>query len=198
MTTSANGTRIKTVEVTIEGLAAVLMHRFGAADELQGEARPVKLEDLTPAEQAERSAYRLEDGSLYMPGAAISRLLREAGSGHKQTGTRKSIKYIVPAAVIVTDDAIVLHDQAGQPITEIEVDSRPVTIPATKGRIMRHRARIEKWAATFSMEIDENVLSANTVHQLLEEGGRRIGILDFRPEKGGPYGRFAVVAWRPI
>jgi hypothetical protein len=33
------------------------------------------------------------------------------------------------------------------------------------------------------------------IHQLFEEGGRRIGIGDFRPERGGPYGRFAIVSW---
>lgn len=189
---------MKTVEATIEGLAAILMHRFGEQAEVEAEARAVKLDYATPADAAERTAYRNTDGSLYIPGAAIARLLREAGGGHKQRGTRKSLKYIVPAAVIVTDETVGLHDVAGEPLTEIEVDSRPVTIPATKGRIMRHRARVEKWRASFTLEIDETVLDAATIHQLLEEGGRRIGVLDYRPEKGGPYGRFGVVRWDVI
>src|SRR5215207_3960192 len=174
------------------------MHRFGEQAEVEAEARSVKIEARTPAEAAERTAYRHTDGTLYLPGAGIARLLREAGSGHKQRGSRKSLKYIVPAAVIIPEDAITLHDVAGQPLVDIEVDSRPVTIPATKGRIMRHRARVEKWRASFTLEIDDGVLDAATIHQLLEEGGRRIGVLDYRPEKGGPYGRFVVVSWREI
>ena len=182
-------------ETTIEGISPLLMHRFGEQAEIEAEARSVKLENLTPKDAAERTAYRNEDGRLYVPGASIARLLREAGGSHKQRGTRKSLKYIVPAAVIIPDDQILLHDPAGAYLRDIEVDSRPVTIPATKGRIMRHRARIEKWRASFPLEIDDQVLDAATIHQLLEEGGRRIGIGDYRPEKGGPYGRFAIISW---
>lgn len=182
------------VTTTIEGISALLMHRFGEAEELAGETRSVKIENMTPRDAAERTAFR-QGGKLYIPGAAPARLLREAGSAHKQRGTRKSLKYIVPAAVIVAEDVIFLHDAAGKPLTKIEVDSRPVTIPATKGRIMRHRARVEKWRATLTLEIDETVLDAATIRQLLEEGGRRIGIGDYRPEKGGPYGRFSIISW---
>jgi hypothetical protein len=181
--------------VTIEGISAILMHRFGEQEEIEAEARSVKIQNMTPADAAERVAYRNELGQLYIPGAAIARMLREAGGSHKQRGTRKSLKYIVPAAVIVPDEQIILHDIAGEPLTKVEVDSRPVTIPATKGRIMRHRARVEKWRATFALDIDGGVLDVATIHQLLEEGGRRIGILDYRPERGGPYGRFAVISW---
>lgn len=184
-----------TKTITIEGIAALLQHRFGEAAETGAEVRAVKLQDMTPADAAETTAYRTENGVLYLPGAAIARLLREAGASHKQRGSRKSLKYIVPAAVIVPVDQIELHDAAGELLTRIEVDSRPVTIPATKGRIMRHRARVEKWRATFDLEIDDAVLDAATIHQLLEEGGRRIGVGDYRPERGGPYGRFAVIAW---
>src|SRR5712692_4880163 len=181
-----------TVQVTISGISPLLMHRFGEQSELEAESRSVKVASLTPAQAAERTAYRDPSGNLYIPGAAIGRLLREAGGSHKQRGTRKSLKYIVPAAVIVTDEAITLHDESGTPLARVEVDSRPVVIPSTKGRIMRHRARIEKWQASLNLEIDDEVLDPETIRQLLEEGGRRIGLLDYRPEKGGPYGRFAI------
>jgi hypothetical protein len=186
---------MKTVDVTIEGLSALLQHRFGEQTEVEAETRTVKIENMTPADAAERTAYRDSAGNLFLPGAAIARLLREAGGSHKQRGSRKSLKYIVPAAVIVLADQIMLHNSAGTPLTRIEVDSRPIVIPSTKGRIMRHRARIEKWRASFSMEVDDTVLDVETIHQLLEEGGRRIGVGDYRPEKGGPYGRFAIIAW---
>lgn len=186
---------MKTVSTTIEGISALLQHRFGEQAEVEAEARSVKTESVTPADAAERCAYRDAAGNLYLPGTAIARLLREAGGGHKQRGTRKSLKYIVPAAVLVPAEQITLHDVEQMPLAKIEVDSRPVVIPATKGRIMRHRARIEEWRATFDLEIDDTVLDVATIHQLLEEGGRRIGILDYRPEKGGPYGRFAVIRW---
>ena len=58
--------------------------------------------------------------------ALIGRLLREAGSNHKLKGSRKSAKFVVPAAVLVLDDAIILRNGDGQtPIKDFEVDSRP-------------------------------------------------------------------------
>jgi hypothetical protein len=189
---------MRTFDVEISGITSLLQHRFSEAAEVDGAAatRTVNLATETPRDAAERVAYRNEDGSLYHPGAAISRLLREAGSSHKQKGSRKSLKYIVPAAVIVVDDALPLSN--GKPLTDFEVDSRPVTIPATKGRIMRHRPRLDEWNIKFRVEVDETVLPPDIIHQLLVEGGQRIGIGDYRPEKGGPFGRFQVLCWDEV
>lgn len=189
---------MRTFDVEISGITSLLQHRFSETAEVDGAAptRTVNLASMTPRDAAETVAYRKEDGTLYHPGAAISRLLREAGSSHKQKGSRKSLKYIVPAAVIVGEDALPLSN--GKPLTDFEVDSRPVTIPATKGRIMRHRPRVDEWTIKFRLEIDEAVLPPDIIHQLLIEGGQRIGIGDYRPEKGGPFGRFLVQCWDEV
>lgn len=184
-----------TFNVRIEGVTPLLQHRFGEAAEAEAPSRKVMIKAVDPREDAERSAYRAPDGTLFVPGAAIARLLREAGGSHKARGSRKSLKYIIPAAVLVAEDEITLLDGDG-PARGFEVDSRPVTIPATKGRIMRHRPRLNRWAAEFSIEVDEDELPATIVHQLLAEGGRKIGVGDFRPEKGGPFGRFMVTRWQ--
>ena len=96
----------------------------------------------TPREQAEKASYRDKENRFYFPGAAFSRLLREAGSNHKLRGSRKSAKYVVPAAVRVGEDAVLIRNGDGALLAkDFEVDSRPVVIPATKGRIMAHRPR---------------------------------------------------------
>ncbi len=188
------------VSVEIRGLSPLLQHRFGEEAE-QADSKPTRTVTVgygTPREQAEKAVYRDQAGCCYFPGQAIARLLREAGSNHKQRGSRRSIKFIVPAGVIVPADAIAILDEKGKAVKDFEIDSRPVTIPATKGRVMRHRPRWDTWTAEFSLEIDEDVLPVDLVHQLLEEGGRRIGIGDYRPERGGPFGRFEVLRWEVV
>lgn len=188
------------VSVEIRGLSPLLQRRFGE-DAEQADKQTTRMAAASygiPREQAERAVYRDQAGCCYFPGQAIARLLREAGSNHKQRGTRKSVKYIVPAAVIVAADVVGILDEQGKPTKDFEIDSRPVTIPATKGRVMRHRPRWDQWRAEFTLEIDEDVLGADVIHQLLEEGGRRIGIGDYRPEKGGPFGRFEILRWEEI
>jgi hypothetical protein len=89
-------------------------------------------------------------------------------------------------------DGITIMNDNG-PAQDFEVDSRPVTIPATKGRVMRHRPRFDDWGAKFSLKINDSLISTELVHQLLNEAGEQIGIGDFRPEKTGPFGTFRVV-----
>lgn len=183
--------------VTVRGLTpGLLMHRWSEKDEDPKITRPVHVEYGTTREEADRGAYKLPDGQLYLPGTMFSAAIRAAGRRHKQPTSRQSLMYIIPAAIVITMDAIPLQDLAGEPLKDFEVDSRPVVIPATKGRIMRHRARIEEWQATISFDIDTEVLSTAIIHQLFEEAGRRNGVGDFRPSTGGPYGRFAVINWQ--
>lgn len=192
-------------DVTINGISPLLMHRFGEAAEASTGAGasgvravgPESGED-TPRARAELAAYRLPDGELYFPGAAIGRLLREAGGNHKQSRSRKTLKWIVPSAIIVRDDALALLGPDGGALTTFEVDARPVVIPSTKGRIMRYRPRLEHWAAVVTLEIVTDLIDAKTAHLLLEEGGRQLGIGDFRPEKGGPFGRFEIIRWDKV
>lgn len=127
---------------------------------LTGETRrnaPSERED--PRVVAGRCVYRIGK-QLAIPGGAISRLIREAGGGHKSKGSRKSLKYIVPAAVLVMDELcpIFLKDRK-TPVVDFEVDARPVTIPATKGRVMRYRARCNEWSVRCVLRINENLLS---------------------------------------
>lgn len=187
------------VEVEIEGVTSFLMHRFTDAD-ANGDAasRNVLVTRGTPREEATKCEYRTPTGELYFPGTCIGRMLSEAGGGHKMKGSRKSAKYLVPAAVIVLDDAILFRGIDGKVLSDYEVDSRPVTIPATKGRIMRHRPRIDRWRARFSLRVNPKVLPIDLIHKLMQEGGEQQGIGDYRPQKGGPFGTFRVIHWHEV
>lgn len=186
---------MKLFNVEIRGDTPLLQHRFGEEAEQSGASRKVLVTRGTPREEAEKVCYRDKDGKFYHPAAAIGRLLREAGGNHKLRGSRKSAKYVVPAAVLVMGDIIHINNGTGKPIEDFEVDSRPVTIPATKGKVMRHRPRFDQWSARFTIRINETILPVEFVQTLLGEGGVQIGIGDYRPEKGGPFGTFQVTSW---
>lgn len=188
---------MKTFTATLQGTTALLMHRWTETAETEAATRKVHIGGEDPRAVAERFAYRLPDGGgLYLPGASLARLLREQGASHKQRGSRKSLRYVVPAAVLVLEDTLALTNGNGKAAHDFEVDSRPVTIPATKGRVMRHRPRLNVWGLQATLEIDESMIDADIVQQLLTEGGRAIGLGDFRPEKGGPFGRYIVTGWQ--
>lgn len=189
---------MKTYTARIEGTTGLIQHRFGEQAEGDSSAttRLIGSSRGTPREEAEKVSYRYPNGDLYHPGAAIARLLREAGANHKVKGSRRSVKFAIPSAVIILDDTIgLINPDTDAPLNDFEVDSRPVVIPSTKGRVMRHRPRVDRWAMTFRLEIDDDLLPPDFINQLLSEGGRKVGLGDFRPERGGPFGRFIVTGW---
>ena len=134
-----------------------------------------------------------------MPAACITRMLSEAGSNHKLTGSRKSAKYAVYAAFFLPDETLtILNGDGTTPAAKFEVDSRPVVIRVVGARIMRHRPRFDEWSIEFSARINDDVLPPDFVHQLMSEGGQQVGIGDFRPQCRGPFGTFNVVKWEEL
>lgn len=185
-----------TIDLWCEGATSILMNR-ATEEGLLGKTRSNNAgETPDPRDVAEKGVYRLPNRQLALPGAAFARMTREAGGAHKSKGSRKSLKYIVPAAMIVLDElcGIYLRDRKTLAV-DFEVDARPVTIPATKGRVMRYRARLNEWACRVRIQLNENILAETMVRQLFIEGLQQIGIGDYRPEKGGPFGTAQLVAW---
>ena len=174
---------IRTAEATIQGTSALLMHQFPL--------EPIKaLEKLTKEEQAEYTAYRCPDnGKLYIPGIAIQRGLI-AGAGFEKGKGRATLAKPVAACTLVTPERVSLG------ITEFKIDSRPVVMPATRGRVIRHRARVDEWEVSFAIEFDPELITAIQMRACLDNLGSRVGLLDFRPERKGPFGRFIVTSWK--
>lgn len=173
---------MKTITVTIKGLSSLLMNRFPLV--------PVEaLSKKSPQEQAEVSAYRTDQGELYVPGVNFHRALI-AGAAFSKGKGRASLQKEVASAVFVQEMALLLGQK------KFEVDSRAVVVPATKGRIVRHRARLDAWELTATVDYDETLLTEAQLRRIVDDTGQRVGLLDFRPEKKGPFGRFMVTSWK--
>ena len=156
-----------TFVVCIQGISALLQHRFSDAEATQVSTRKIHLKKQDPREAAEKAAYRNDAGELYIPGTSIARMLREAGAAHKQRGCRKSLKYVVPAAALVVEEQIVLRDAEGNPLTKFDVDSRPVLIPSTKAASCG-TGRCSIPGMPYSpLRCKEDLMDPSLIHQLL-------------------------------
>lgn len=188
---------MKTVKVEIRGTSPLLIHRFAEDAEQAKATRKQLVSNFDPRIEATKVAYIAQDGTYYFNGFSIPRCMAGAGANHKMRGSRKSLRFIVPSAVRMISDAVTILNGSG-PAKSFEVDARPVTIPATKGRIVRYRPRFDQWGAEFELKVNDALIAPETAHQLLTEAGDTIGIGDFRPEKGGPFGTFRVVRFEEI
>jgi hypothetical protein len=140
-----------------------------------------------PVAEAETRAYRMKDGTLYIPAEAIKGCLVNAAS-YKKFG-KYSAKPIVAGCVQILPQQISLKTK------DYEIDERTVVIRG-RGRVIRARPLVDKWKITFQLEYDAGfITSGNLIREILEEGGQRVGIMDFRPIKLGNFGMFRVTKW---
>lgn len=172
---------MRRVAATIKGISPLLMHRYPLIP-IEG------IEKKSPQEQAEVSAYRAENGQLYLPAEAMQRALIGAATYSKGKG-RGSLQKNASACLQVSPMILPLGTDT------FAIDSRRVVIAATKGACVRHRPRLDQWEATFTLEWDDLLLKETECRRILDDCGLRVGLLDFRPEKKGPFGRFMVTQW---
>jgi hypothetical protein len=191
---------MKRVRVWIDGVTPLMQDRF--TGEPRGRLRRNGPEpghdEAEKRALAERACYREPEGGLYLPGAALLAMLRDAGRAHYLPGTCHTTADAVPLAVVVLSDMIPLF-AAGHVarLADFAVDARSVVDPRSGKRSMRYRPRLDTWSACIDLGIHVDVLAESLAFSLLVEGGRRVGLGAFRPVCGGSYGRFDVASWEP-
>ena len=176
---------MKTATVTIEGISALLINRFKEQSEIPKAVSTRGKKDYgTPREQAEATAYADEKTKLlFVPSSWISGALATVASDYKITGSKKSMKSVIGGAAIPTTEKIFFDEK--YKIKDIEIDSRPAVV--NRARIMRHRSRLENWTLSFELEFYDDILPADELKKLFDDAGRRAGMGDYRPPKGGPF-----------
>lgn len=171
------------VDFTIKGVSPLLMHRF-PLDEAEG------FEKWPPEKQAEWATYRDEaTRDLYIPGTNLWRSLVSAATYAKGKG-RGNLSRVVAGSLAITPEILTLG------VKDYTLDVRVVKNPVTKGRHPRVRPRLDEWSVSATIAWDDTLMKEKQVREIVDIAGTRIGVLDYRPETKGPFGRFMVTAWK--
>lgn len=83
------------------------------------------------------------------------------------------------------------------PVSDFEVDVRRAT-NHQKGAVAVCRPRFDKWFAEMELHIDDDIVSIETVNDMLQDAGKRSGIGSFRVSKGGIFGKFQVIEFKEL
>jgi len=172
----------KKYEVEIKGVTPLLQNRFAGADEVAEKSTKRKAE-TTKENDVNNTIYKMPDGTIYQPADSIKQSLIEAGKAFKKGKSNLSKTF---ASFLMFDiDAIPHLNQ------EWVTDRRAVVIPSTHGRVMRNRARFDKWSLRFEViSLDDDEINQSQLHDALDYAGNYVGIGDYRPQKKGMFGRF--------
>lgn len=181
------------IDITIQGVTALLCNRFcdEAAERATNGATVITNGGNrgTPREQAEKKLYLNADDQPTIPQPNLLRCLIDGGryfkAGKKQI-TTKNESLLYACLDIEGAEIPIEHREAWR------VDTRPVRIPSTGGRILTHRPIFDDWELSFTVDLDNDMIDVRLLRDIVDASGKRIGLGDFRPATKGPFGKFVV------
>ena len=177
---------MKKIEVEIEGVTPLLMNSPKAMLEESNESVQ-KTKKRNHKDDAEKVAYRMKNGNLYVPSEAVKGCLINASS-YKKAG-KYALKPLIAGGVRIEPREIDLGTD------KYELDIRTVVIQ--RSRVPKARPRLEKWSIKFDIVYNQDLIAnPEIIKQCLEEAGQRVGILDFRPQHNGSFGMFTLKEWK--
>ncbi len=185
----------KRIVVELEGVTPLLCNRFTDAAQQKatsGNTISTVGDRGTPKEIAQSKLYLDLDDDPCIPQPNIFRAILDAGkyfkAGKSKVTTQKSS--LIPSCVDIEGVSFKIGHK--EPWT---IDTRPVRIPATGGRILAHRPCFHDWKLKFEIVLDTTVLGVKLMREIVDKCGRAIGLGDFRPDCKGPFGKFKVSLW---
>lgn len=171
------------VEVTIEGSADILMHRWNC-EAVAEKAASAKGSKSKKTDNIESYVYRNEDGEICIPGEYLrGAIIAAAKFRQDPRSPRKSAMDLFKAAIVTLTPLASL----GKFDWDYE-DARRVTVQ--RAGITRVRPAMKSgWRVTFVFMVTlPEYISPHLLNEVIASAGRLIGIGDFRPT----FGRFQV------
>jgi len=179
---------MKTITLHVVGESPLLMHSTKGMKRT-GDGKISTKKIPSAVDEAESGAYRNADGDLYVPCIFFRQAAVSAGKGRKIG--KHYMTTLLKGALLDPDRSALLHDpESGEVLKDYEIDERTVVV--SNSRVMRARPRIDSWAADVALDFDDEVLTPELVEEVLNMAGARVGVGDYRAEKGGWFGRFRV------
>lgn len=191
------------IKVRVRGITPLLHNRMTEEEVLNLWLKPPKKAKsaprpyATPRDAAEVRVHQV-DGWPVIPVDALMKALINAGvyerlDGKRQISTASSTA--LPGFLRIEDKVIKLFKKDGKTKSTWDTDIRQGRNPNGGEAVCIIRPRFDEWSFEFAIEIDTAQVSEETVRNLVDKAGKRIGLLDFRPSKKGTYGCFVVEKW---
>lgn len=189
---------MKNFEVEIEGITPYMQHRMNDSDLETWEknrGRIIERPELAKEDQlrAEYHIYRNANGEAYIPSEHIRGAMIGAGSFIKAKigNAKKSMKNIVAGMFSITPEEIILPENW-------IIDKRSAVNRTVKARIISIRPKWMNWKAKFTLHVDNDTITEQTIKTIIEYAGNYNGIGSFRPTNNGMFGRFKIIEFKEI
>jgi len=179
---------MKTLRCTIVGTKPLLMHNPAGQMKPPGPGRKTI---PTAADEARSGRYLVKADELGIPHTALRACILSGAKGYRVG--KVALGPILSGCVsIEPEDAVAPLTRHGEPMTDYAVDIRRAVVQ--KQGVLRARARVElPWQVEFEIRWDDDILGEGfpeTLRDIITKAGTTIGLIDFRPERKGWFGKF--------
>jgi hypothetical protein len=173
------------IELTIKGDADILFHKWNC-EEVDAKSKASKGSKSKKVDNLENYVYRLEDGTLAIPGEYLRQAIVHAAKFRSDPrSSRKSAMDLFKAGVIS------LTPLASMGKKDWDYEDRRRAVIQRSGINRTRPACKSGWEATFVFLINTpDYIKENDFTNVAMDAGRLVGIGDFRPT----YGRFHVTS----
>ena len=192
---------MENLKLRFTGQSALLMHSDRYANPLDAMAKRHKQltskrkktdEDHVEIARSEweGSLYFDDSAGPYMPSINVRSCIVEGGKLNK-------LGAAIQRGTIIMDDVLPLAYDGPRTLDALWADAkfRDVrSVVVARQRLMRCRPRFSAWGVEFDIYYDPSIIDRAQLFQAAVNAGQFIGLGDYRPNKGGPFGRFEVTA----
>jgi len=193
---------METIKFKFVGKSPLLMHSVRGANPLDPDVQKLKAlaSGRKKTDEVHRAIARMEwelamyyDADLgpFVPTSALRAAIVEGAKLAK-------LGMAVKRATIILSEKEPLEFKGPRTPDKLweggHVDTRAVVV--SNARVMRTRPVFPAWSVSFEMMFDPTMLQRQQLIEAAETAGRLIGLLEYRPSKGGSFGRFDVEAMK--
>lgn len=180
---------VQSLKLTIEGITPLIQHQWSEKAKRmmreKGLGKKTKTRDARdPKQEARAATYFNQDGTVAIPLLALKSAIITAA--HKDIGIEKTL--VRKALFIKSPDASLLLPIKASPPSVREDNVRVGNNAAD----LRYRPQFDTWSVDVLLEYDADLLQPDDIVNLIDRAGFGVGICEWRPEKGGEFGRFRV------
>ncbi len=172
--------------IRIKGVADILFHRWNV-EAVAEKAAAAKGSKAKKTDNVESYVYRNDDGELCIPGEYLRGAIVTAAKFRQDPRSpRKSAMDLYKAAVVS------LTPLASLGIIDWSYEHK-CRVTVQRAGVTRVRPAVkEGWEAEFRMMVNlPEYVQPSTLHDVVTQAGKLVGIADFRPS----YGRFQVISF---
>lgn len=187
----------ETIKVPIIGTAPLIVHRFSEKakrqmlDNMQGRKSPKEPKD--PKAEYEAAFYEMRDGGYGFPVIAFKAATVSAARFYGKNVTMTSLRQFLFFRGEPGTDGQQLARIEGIP----EMREDVVTV-GQGGHDLRYRPQFTEWQTDLTVTYVTSALTRASVLSLIDAGGLGVGVGEWRPEKKGDFGTYAIDQEREV